>query len=110
MRYIILFIYVAVSILLFVLNWDLFTTSVSFDMGFGTFHAWPFLILQLFGLILLAGFSVFDGIKDLKREIKISELQNRITQMQKDAEIANLKKSKEDRPIQLKDKGTISAE
>jgi Mg2+/citrate symporter len=109
MRYVLIFIYVAVSILLFVLNWDLFTTSVNVDMGFGTLIAWPFFILQIFGLIILAVFAIFDGMKDLKRELKISELQNKIVQMQKDAEIADLKKTKENKPVQhIEKKGTTT--
>lgn len=110
MRYLLIFIYVAVSILLFAINWDLFTTSVNVDLGFGSFKSLPFFILQIFGLILLALFAFFDGMKDLKRELKISELQNRIIQIQKDAEISELKKLKEKKAIQQDDKTSTKAE
>lgn len=92
MKYILIFIYVAISILLFVLNWDLFTTIVSFDMVVGTFNTLPFLALQIFGGIILGLFAFFDGVKDLKREVKINEMQNTIITMKKDAEIEALKK------------------
>lgn len=110
MRYLLIFIYVAVSILLFAINWDLFTTSVNVDLGFGSFKALPFFILQIFGLILLSLFAFFDGMKDLKRELKISELQNKIIQIQKDAEISELKKLKEKKAIQQDEKASTKAE
>lgn len=91
MKYILIFIYVAISILLFVLNWDLFTTVVSFDLILGKFNTLPFLLLQIFGGVILGLFAFFDGIKDLKRDVKISEMQNTIITMKKDAEIAALK-------------------
>ena len=92
MKYILIFIYLAVSILLFVLNWDLFTTALVLDIGFGEFNVWPFFILQIFGGVILGVFALADGYKDLKKEMKINELRNTITTMQKDAEIASLKK------------------
>jgi uncharacterized membrane protein (DUF106 family) len=92
-RYILIFCYLAVSIILFVLNWDLFTTVLDFDFGFGTYAVMPFLILQVLGLLVLGIFALVDHFKDLKREVKISELQNRIVNLQKDAEISALKSS-----------------
>lgn len=93
MKYILIFIYVAISILLLVLNWNLFTTRVVVDLGFGKFDALPFLILQIFGIVVLGVFALVDGFKDLKREIKISELEKKIITLQKDAEISTLKKA-----------------
>lgn len=90
-RYLLIFCYLAISILLFVLNWGIFTTVLNFDFGFGTFAVMPFLILQVFGLLVLAIFALVDHYKDLKRELKISELSNTITQLKKDAEITDLK-------------------
>ena len=101
MKYVLIFIYVAISILLFVLNWDLFTTVTVVDLGFGKFDALPFLILQIFGGIILGIFALVDGVKDLKREVKISELEKTILTLQKDSEIANLKKAGE---VQAPDK------
>ena len=91
MKYVLIFIYLAVSILLFLLNWDLFTTMIVVDLGFGEFKTLPFLILQIFGGVILGVFALVDGYKDLKRELKIRELQNTIRTIQKDAEIASLK-------------------
>ncbi len=93
MKYILIFIYVSISILLLVLNWDLFTTMVLVDLGFGQFDALPFLILQIFGGVVLGVFVVVDGFKDLKREVKISEMEKTIITLKKDAEIAILKKA-----------------
>jgi len=91
MKYILIFIYLAISVLLFVLNWDLFTTFLKVDFGFGEFNSLPFLILQIFGIIILGIFAVVDGVKDLKKELKIGELEKTILTMQKDNEIASLK-------------------
>lgn len=99
MRYVLIFIYVAVNALLFVINWDLFTTIVDVDLGFGSFKSLPFFILQIFGLLVLVIFAISDNMKDLKREVKISELQNKITRLQKDAEISILKHNKENKII-----------
>lgn len=90
-RYILIFCYLAVSIILFVLNWDIFTTVLDFDFGFGTFAVMPFLTLQILGLLVLCVFALVDHMKDLKRELKIGELQNKIVQLQKDSEISVLK-------------------
>jgi hypothetical protein len=91
MKYLLIFIYVAVSILLFVLNWDVFSAPLIVDLGFGEFKTLPFLVLQIFGGVVLGIFALIDGIKDLKSEVKIGELKQKILLMQKDAEIANLK-------------------
>ncbi len=92
MKYVLIFIYVAISILLFVLNWDLFTTVVSLDLVVGKFNTLPFLFIQIFGGVVLVIFAFVDGIKDLNREAKIREMHNTIITMQKDAEIAALKR------------------
>lgn len=93
MKYILIFIYLAVSILLLTLNWDLFTTAVVVDMAFGEFNAFPFLILQIFGVIVIGLFALIDGFQDLKWKVKISGLEKTILTLQKDAEIAELKKN-----------------
>ncbi len=93
MRYLLIFIYVVVNIFVFVLNWDLFTTQLDLDLGFGLFTLLPFLVLQLFGLLVLVIFAIVDGMKDLKRELKISELQNKVVQLEKDVEITFLKRN-----------------
>ncbi len=99
MKYILIFVYFVVSILLFVLNWDLFTTVVNVDLGFGSYNLWPFFLLQIFGALLLGIFALVDGMKDLKREVKISELQNRVMQLEKDIEINYLKESRKIEPV-----------
>lgn len=99
MKYVLIFIYLAVNVLLFVLNWDLFTAVLDFDLGFGTFKALPLLILQIFGGVVLAIFVLMDGIKDLKQTVKISGLQKTILTLEKDAEIASLKKNNDARNL-----------
>lgn len=89
--YVIIFLYLAVSILLFNFNWELFTTYLDVDFGFGTFSTLPFVILQVIGALILAGYMVWDRITDLKREILISGLNKKILELQKDAEISRLK-------------------
>ena len=93
-RYILIFVYIAINILLFVLNWDLFTIILDFDLGFGTFKVLPFFILQVIGLLVLGIFAVIDGMKDLKREVLITDLQKKLMELQKDTEIAKLKEEK----------------
>jgi Zn-finger domain-containing protein len=90
-KYILLFLYVAVSIFLFTLNWDLFTTTLDFDLGFGTYKLLPLFVLQIFGGLVLGIFALVDYMKDLKREVKITELNKRVMQLEKDSEIATLK-------------------
>jgi hypothetical protein len=91
MKYLLIFIYVAISILLFALNWDLFSAVLIVNLGFGEFKTLPFLVLQIFGGIIIGVFAIFDGIKDLKGEVKIGELKQQILLMQKDAEIERLR-------------------
>jgi uncharacterized membrane protein YciS (DUF1049 family) len=90
-KYIILFLYVAISIFLFVLNWNLFTTTLDFDLGFGTYKLLPLVVLQIIGGLVLGIFALVDYMKDLKREVKITELNKRVMQLEKDIEIASLK-------------------
>lgn len=73
------------------LNWNLFLTSLNMDFGFGVFHTMPFIMLQAIGLIALVLFAVLDGVKDLKREVIMINLQNKILKLEKDLEINSLK-------------------
>ncbi|WP_372745332.1 hypothetical protein [Lutibacter sp.] len=91
MKYLLIFIYVVINIFIFILNWDLFTAQLDVDLGFGMYSLPPFFLLQIFGLFIILLFAIVDGLKDLKRELKISELQNKIIGLEKDAEIAILK-------------------
>ena len=91
LRYTLLFIYVAVNILLFLLNWDLFTTTWEFNFGFGVFNTLPFLILQIFGAIIIGILILLNGMRNLLKEISIAELRKRNSKLKKDAEIAKLK-------------------
>ncbi|PIE49627.1 MAG: hypothetical protein CSA39_01655 [Flavobacteriales bacterium] len=101
--YVIIFLYLAVSILLFNLNWELFTTYLNVDFGFGTFSTLPFLVLQVINGLILAGYMAWDRMTDLKREILISSLNKEILELQKDAEITKLK------TVKSKVKNDISA-
>ena len=95
--------------MLFAINWDLFTTFVEVDLGFAFFKTLPFLILQIFGLLILSVFAILDNMKDLKREVKITELHSKIIQLQKDAEISSLKQNQENIKNKQLDKSIISA-
>ncbi|MFD0834657.1 hypothetical protein ACFQ0I_02690 [Mariniflexile aquimaris] len=87
MRYIIVYIYLAINVFLLILNWNLFSSSINIDLGFGVFNMPPLILLQVIGLLALIAFAVLDGMKDLKREVKISELQNTILGLEKDTVI-----------------------
>lgn len=91
LRYLIIFVYIAVNILLLVLNWNLFTTSDSLDLGFGVYDALPYVLLQISGLVALVVFAAYDGIKDLRREVFITHLEKKILELKKDSEIKSIK-------------------
>ena len=91
MKYIIIFIYLTVSVLLFFFNWDLFTAYLDFDLGFGNFSTLPLVILQIFGGLILGVYMIWDRMKDLKREVVITGLQKQIIELQKNSEIQQLK-------------------
>lgn len=93
MKYIIVYIYLAINVFLLILNWNLFSSSINIDLGFGVFNMPPLILLQVIGLVALIVFAILDGIKDLKREVKISELQNTILGLEKDT-IINALQSK----------------
>lgn len=97
MKSITIFIYLAVSILLFFFNWSLFTTSLDFDLGFGTFSTLPFFILQVFGGLVIGAYMIWDRMKDLKREVTITGLEKKIVELQKNSEIQQLKKDVADK-------------
>lgn len=96
MKYSVIFIYIAVNILLFFFNWDLFTTTLEFDLGFGTFSTLPFFILQIFGGLVIGCYMIWDRMKDLKREVIITNLQKKVIELQKNSEIQQLKKDVQD--------------
>ena len=91
MKYIIIYIYVAINIFLLILNWNLFSTSINIDLGFGVFHLPPLVLIQIIGLVALVVFAILDGVKDLKREVLVSELQKQILSLEKDSIIHDLK-------------------
>lgn len=95
MKIITIFIYLAVSILLFFFNWSLFTASLELDLGFGLYRTLPFFVLQIFGGIVLAVYMIWDRMKDLKREVLITGFQKKIMELEKNSEIAQLKKDSE---------------
>jgi Zn-finger domain-containing protein len=95
MKIITIFIYLAVSILLFFFNWSLFTASLELDLGFGLYKTLPFFVLQIFGGIVLAVYMIWDRMKDLKREVVISGLQKKVLELEKNSEIEILKKNAE---------------
>lgn len=92
-KYLIIFIYLAINILLLVLNWSLFTKSNQLDFGFGVYYASPYILLQILGFLALIIFAVYDGFKDLKKEIHIANLEKKILGMTKDQEIKNIKEA-----------------
>ena len=92
MKYSLIFIYVAVNMFLFFFNWNLFTTWIDVNLIFGTYTTLPFLVLQILGGIILAAYTLWDRMKDLQREVIITNLQKKIVELQKDAEIEILKK------------------
>jgi len=91
MKYLFIFIYLAVNILLFFFNWELFTTYLEFDLGFGRFSTMPLLMLQIFGGLVLGAYMIWDRMKDLKREVTITNLNKQIVELQKNSEIQRLK-------------------
>lgn len=91
MKYIVIFIYLTVNVLLFFFNWNLFTAYLDFDLGFGNFSTLPLVILQIFGGLILGVYMIWDRMKDLKREVFITRLQKQIIELQKNSEIQQLK-------------------
>lgn len=91
MKYTVIFVYAAVNIFLFFFNWNLFTTVLDVNFGFGTFAVLPFFILQIFSAFILAAYMLWDRMKDLKREVLITSLQKQIVEFQKNSEISALK-------------------
>ena len=103
MKYIVIFIYLTVSVLLFFFNWDLFTAYLDFDLGFGSFSTLPLVILQVFGALVLGIYMIWDKMKDLKREVLLTGLQKQIVELQKNSEILQLKNDVLDKNIKIKD-------
>ncbi|WP_035086251.1 hypothetical protein [Aquimarina latercula] len=99
MKYFIMFTYVGISTVLFFFNWDVFTKVYDMNLIFGTYSVMPFFILQVFGGLLLGSFMLWDGFKDLKQNVKLSKLQNKIMELEKNIEIQLLKKDTERRTI-----------
>lgn len=91
MKYIIIYIYVAINIFLLILNWNLFSTSINIDLGFGVFYLPPLILIQIVGLVALIVFAILDGVKDLKREVLVTDLQKQILGLEKDSIINGLK-------------------
>lgn len=106
MKYIIIFIYLAVNVFLFFINWNLFTTNLDFDLGFGNISTLPLVVLQVFGLLILLLYMTWNSMKELKSEVLVASLQNQIMELQKNAEIQQLKNDAKNISIP-EDKSTI---
>lgn len=91
MKYLIIFIYLAVNVFLFFINWNLFTTNLDFDLGFGSFATLPLVVLQVYGLFILVIYIIWNAMKELKNEVLVASLQRQVMELQKNAEIEQLK-------------------
>ena len=96
MKYLIIFIYLATNVFLFFINWTLFTTSLDIDLGFGSFKTLPLVALQAFGLFMLVIYMIWNSMKELKNEVLVASLQKQVIELQKNAEIKQLKNDAKD--------------
>jgi uncharacterized integral membrane protein len=71
-----------VNLYLLILNWGLFTVSLTIDYGFGTFQAPPILMIMVFGTVVVGLIWFTEYTKDLRTEVTI---------LKKDEEIRKLK-------------------
>ena len=94
-KYIILFIYIAINSFLLILNWSLFLQSSELNFGFGVYYVSPYILLQAVGLIALLAFAIYDGFKDLRSELDKASYDKKIVQLEKDAEITGIKNQME---------------
>ncbi|WP_372754817.1 hypothetical protein [Mariniflexile sp.] len=90
MKYIIIYLYLAINAFLLILNFNLFSTSINIDLGFGIFQMPPLILVQVIGLVALIAFAIIDGFKELRREVEVSEFQKTILGLEKDSLINNL--------------------
>ena len=91
-RTFLVFAYVAVNLLLFFFNWNLFTTVVNMDLLFVKINILPFLVIQIFGLIIIFLFWIIEKNRDVKQDLKVVLLQKELMELKKNNEIAALKK------------------
>lgn len=83
-RYIILFLFLIINIVLLVLNQNVFTKYFELDLGFGSYNVLIMIILPVIGFTSLIVLLLVEYIKDLKISINESKLNNKILSLEKE--------------------------
>jgi hypothetical protein len=78
-------------VFLYILNIELFNSQVNVDFGFGIFNVFPFIILQLIGLLFVGFFAKINQRNEMKKIALIEKMEDKNQLLQKELEIVNLK-------------------
>lgn len=91
MRNVLLFLYIIVTVFLYVLNFELFNSQVNMDFGFGVYNTMPILFIVMIGLLFLILFVLIGNYTEKRSKSAVSKLESRIALLEKDLEIKDLK-------------------
>ena len=87
----ILFIYLIITVFLYVLNFELFNTFATVDLGFANVTIMPTIAMIVIGLACLLLLMYYYKNKEMSTNHVISKLNDQIKLMAKDTEIMLLK-------------------
>jgi len=88
---VILLSFIAVNVYVAAFNWEVFSTVLNIELGFGKVAMPPFFFLFFFGLLAILILWIFEYRRDLKNQITQIEKEAKITELHKDVEIEKLK-------------------
>lgn len=91
MRYLLLFLFLIINVFLYVLNFELFNSIVNMDFGFDVFATMPILIMLFIGLLFILLFILIGNNDDKKYKMIMTQLESKISLLEKDLEIKDLK-------------------
>jgi uncharacterized membrane protein len=98
MRNILLLFYIVINVFLYVLNFELFNTSTSIELGFTSFTAMPILLMLFLGMFFIALFYWLDHTNQHEYRMNIEHLNDQIKLHEKDLEIMSLKHLNQEQP------------
>ena len=91
MKNILLLFYIIINVFLYILNFELFNTLTSIDLGFTTITTMPILLVLLVGLSFVGLFYWLEKSNQDKSSNEIDRLNDKILLHEKDLEIMSLK-------------------
>ena len=99
MKNILLLFYIIINVFLYILNFELFNTSTSIDLGFTTITTMPILMVLLIGFVFVGLFYWLDKSNQENSNNEIARFNDKVLLLEKDLEIMSLKHTNQNNEV-----------